>query len=170
MSNYRNRANFSDRAHEVAVRTCYSYLLNLPLAHMHIQKASHHDDSKRGIDYTAHVLTKNGSIPLTIQERWRHISKVKYQELTIRVTGKTGANSELNFLEADYMIYGVFDDKRDSIAKALLVNLPALKMYMALNWQGLPLFTAPSGETFVRLTYEQLRLAHAFVRYYAGYN
>ena len=146
----KRRMQFTDKAHNVAI-PIYAHLFNTSLDRIILKRASHHDDTKRGIDYRLFIDTGFRWIPFTIQERWRDMSQLRYDNITLRVEGKGGHSSELNFLESDYLLYGVFDDTLNEIKKACLVDLPQLKRYLAINSEKFNLTLAPSGEKYLSI-------------------
>lgn len=110
---------FSDAAHEAAKTLIYPHWFaheSLSFERTKVEHGGIHRvfDGEMAIDVILRMTVKGFSHPFqfTVQERFRRVAYAKYKDITI-TEWNTASNmpSELYKINADYIVYGYFDDR-----------------------------------------------------------
>jgi hypothetical protein len=120
-------------------------------------------DGKLAIDRVVNVSTGTYRNPLrfTVQERFRQPENAKWQDLTITEwNNRTNLPSELYKLNADFFMYGYFDQVRRYFLDAIVINVSAMKLALIQGVIGSGTKTNPrSDQEFITITFSELHRA-----------
>lgn len=86
-------------------------------------------DGEHGIDVTISFDTEfRPDIPVFVQERFRRPNYQQWQDIVLTEWNlKSGTPSELGKIKADHFVYGYYDENKDEILEALIVEVVDLK-------------------------------------------
>lgn len=118
-------------------------------------------DGQMGIDQLIKVSVQDlrHPLPFTVQERFREMKYQRYKDITITENnGVSGAIAELYKLQADYFLYGYFNQSKSEIADAVLVPVSSLKRKLVLKTLGYTKSPNPrSSQQFISIKFDDLQ-------------
>jgi len=161
---------FSDSAHAAAERMVYPAIF--PDCVVEYDRQSVGDggegrvnDGEKAIDYVLNIKSKvvyiNQKLTFTVQERWRRpktdkgFNVLNANDITITATNPTGARSEWEKMQCQWMLYGFYCESTDAILKAYWVDVNLIR------WK------AVSGEAGYQFQYGPGPNGRSFQRFYS---
>ncbi len=161
---------FSDAAHAAAERMVYPAIF--PDCVFEYDRQSVGDggegrvnDGEKAIDYVLNIKSKvvyiNQKLTFTVQERWRRpetdkgFDVLNANDITITATNPTGARSEWEKMQCQWMLYGFYCESTDAILKAYWVDVNLIR------WK------AVSGEAGYQFQYGPGPNGRSFQRFYS---
>lgn len=171
---HRDRAEFSNRAHQAAQRLLYPQIFGVPFTNLEFEeegtlldigKRGQALDGEMGIDRVAKVPAKDFLAPLIItsQERFRlpkyyHNRRDRCHDVTITEWNeKTDLPSELYKLAADLFLYGFFDEDQCDFLDAIAFWVGPVKAALirgVLQWKRE--YYEAKQQTFIGLCFDDL--------------
>lgn len=173
----REHSEFSERAHQAAVRQVYPEIFEGAPDDSVLVKSPSRLESEE--DKTLDLRFKidrvlesefedfRGNVPITVQERFRSPEYQRYRDLTItEYNVQSDAESELHGLWANLFVYGYYDDEEDEIVEAIIVNIPAL--FLALSNRDIDYRrnTNPKNQDFISFKFDDLHDIGAVVYHF----
>lgn len=170
-------AAHSDAAHVVAQRILYPRLFGCSAERLVFETDTLLADGQRGevldgemaIDYIVRVPSKYTRLPIpyTVQERFRRPHYSRYRDITLTEwNGATNLPSELYKLRANIFLYGYFDPSSKAFLEAVAVSVPHLQLALTRDLIRPSKRTNEKQQTFLTVTFDQLRDAHALIMHF----
>lgn len=166
-------ADFSDLAHIAARMSIYPMFFetnDIEYSNTTLSESLNNAvrDSEQAIDRICHVsiCDKWFTWPLkfTIQERFRRMRFRDFQDITLTVWNHaSGLPSELYKIEADYFVYGYYDDIDKTLYDVVIVDVPELKRMIAKGMLGYKQGTNNKMQSFISIPFNSLRQAGLIV-------
>jgi len=169
----KGNSDFSNAAHEAAKNAIYPKIwpdatisfIDTTIQHNPQSFINHVLDGEMAIDRMVDVKKDlSAQIRFTIQERFRRpcskdggIKYYKYRDITITEwNGASDLKSELYKIQADYFLYGYFNEKTNAFGEAILINVPDLKtgiINKSLEWESK---TNKKAQRFICIRFDDL--------------
>lgn len=134
---------FSDKAHTAAQQLIYPEIFKCSLKKLEFEtirfERSERErtlDGKEAIDRIIRVEVEKLKAPLsfTVQERWRRMGYTNWKDLTITEWNyESNVPSELYKIKADLIVYGYYDEAKESFGEVIMVAVPDLKLALVLD-------------------------------------
>lgn len=132
---------FSNKAHNAAKKYIYPRVFKNPDISIRntilgTGEAETILDGQLAIDRIIQIPSKslNGTIKLTVQERFRKPTHAKFRDIAITEwNNASGLEGELYKLHSNLFVYGYYDDVRDTFIEIVVVDVPMLLMRIATN-------------------------------------
>lgn len=127
-------------------------------------------DGQLAIDRIIHIPSLNGTIKITVQERFRKPCHARFRDIAITEwNNASGLEGELYKLHSNLFVYGYYDDERDVFLEIVVVDVPMLLMRIATN-------TIPYTQTYfeekmqsaVNVKFDDIKAANCMI--YAARN
>ncbi|MFW5962294.1 MAG: hypothetical protein ACOCQR_01645 [bacterium] len=170
----KEHGNFSNRAHLTAREKVYPKIFNTnSFRDLIFEKDTLLEDSQRGhfldgemgVDRVIRVVDsrfKNGleGIPCYIQERFREPEYFKFQDLTITAWNEaSNTRSELYKINADYFVYGYYNELNNDFLDVICINVTLLKEALRRKTIEFVHDRNPKKQTFVGFQFTALKRA-----------
>ena len=171
-------SDFSDLAHLVA-RQCV-YPMFFKTANIEYQNTTLSEslsngkrDAEQAIDRICHVAINDKwldrSLKFTIQERFRRMRFQEFKDITLTVWNHaSGLPSELYKIEADYFVYGYYDDIDKVLHDVVIVDVPELKRKIALGALTYEKGMNKKNQSFISIPFDSLYQAGLIVWHLKG--
>lgn len=168
---------FSEAAHQAAVSQVYPDIFpGAPEETVVVKSPSHLStaeeqmfDLRFKIDrvFEAEFDDLRGSVPISVQERFRHPEYQRYRDLTItEYNNDSDAESELHEILANIFVYGYYDADEDVIVEAIIVNLPTLFLALANRDIEYSRNTNPKNQDFIAFSFDDIHDIGAVMYHY----
>lgn len=168
--------DFSAKAHTAARKKVYPHLFGIDQKRLLFRDATSDIlDFDFGIDRLVRVQDcKNPErfgFVLTVQERFRKIEYVGYDDVTItEFNNKTGICSEIYKLNSNLFVYGFYDEKQDNIPKVVVFDCTKILISFIKNEIEYDRFVNPrTQQEFITINYGEIEKQGA-VFYQHGYD
>lgn len=165
----KENGDYSDKAHQLAQRIIYPRLFQTHEDDITYEEDTLLEESERGavldgemgIDRIVKVKVKglNGSIPFTVQERFRRPKYASYRDLTITEWNHlSNLPSELYKIRANIFLYGYANhsDTPNGFIEAIAIDTTQLLVKIARREMQYKTQTNPKGQSFLAFTFENL--------------
>ena len=161
---------FSDAAHRLSVEEIYPQIFGCDKSAITVRDMNVHDggigaiyDGQLAIDKLVTLFVPHLQAPLTfsVQERFQRLEFMKYASLTITEwNNNSNLPSELYKIKADFILYGYYDNKLQSLGRCIVVD--ASKLLRRIAMQSLTYtqrHNPRSNQTFLAFKFTDLHAA-----------
>jgi hypothetical protein len=162
-TSFPKRYTFSHMGHEAAVDKIYKPFFGDSSVITDMTGETNRLDTHFGIDYVVEVKNPQlrSTVDIWVQERWRTLPSQKYQDITlIEFNNYSGNLAEIYKSKAQVMIYGYLSDDHGVISQAVVVDLAAVMVRIAMG--KIPFGLRKNNQvnqTFIHVSIADLRAA-----------
>jgi hypothetical protein len=170
----KENGDYSNKVHELAQRIIYPELFRAQESDIDYEEDTLLEESERGaildgemaIDRIVKVKVKglNGSIPFTIQERFRRPRYANFRDITITEWNhRSNLPSELYKIRANIFLYGYanHEETPNGFVEAVAIDTTQLLIKIARQEIKHKMQSNDKGQTFVTCAFEDLTKAGA---------
>lgn len=153
--------SFSGKGHLTAIDPVYKQFFGQECEVMDVTGSDNPYDTNIGVDYIVDVKNPRlqTSVEIWVQERFRTLRYQHYQCVTLIECNKnSGHLSEIYKTKAQYLVYGYYDDTTNTLAQAVVVNLPSLVRKIAMNQIKFEIIhNNTTNQNFISVKFEELK-------------